>query len=94
MVSTCVGTNNLWLLAVLHCKAGRSSPQKSSNTGLGNQNQFISQLSIVIYKQTLVFPKYTLPSYCAICEVTNIANAAIVNTNFLTTLHMLLHPPI
>ena len=43
-VSSCVGTDKPWLLAVFHSRAGRSSVHSSSNTGLGNLKRLMSQL--------------------------------------------------
>ncbi|XP_056434747.1 uncharacterized protein LOC130372647 isoform X2 [Gadus chalcogrammus] len=45
VVSTCVGTDNPWLLAVWRSRAGRSSAHSSSNTGLGKLNRLMSQSS-------------------------------------------------
>lgn len=42
MVSTCVSTDNLWLLAMLCSRAGRSSARNSSKPSLGRQNRFMS----------------------------------------------------
>ena len=90
VVSTCVGTDNPWLLAVFRSRAG-SSVHSSSNTGLGNLKRLMSQLSWFANRSSrslntlsrLIWP-FAMSS--------NKAKAAIVNAIFFITLRMLLHP--
>ena len=67
VVSTCVGTDNLWLLAVFHSRAGRSSAHNSSNTGLGNL--MTHEPVAVICQQIFPFSKHPLTSDITISTV-------------------------